>query len=221
MKKSYVFSDILIGIIFSLFFISISVIFVINFKPLYYLDIKFLDIPSRSGFTKNVILDNYSALIDYCSPFYKGDLVFPTLIASSGGLKHFEEVKTVFVFFYYLLPITLIPLILIILYKHKRKDYRYLLVSSITTLVLPISVGIGTWINFDHLFILFHQLVFRNDLWLFDYTTDPVILMLPDTFFMHCAVLIVCCVILCSLLLFLFYRISKRENRLKILNPYR
>lgn len=211
MKKSTILTDVLIGLVFTLFFISIGVMFTINFRPLYYFEIGFLDIPSFSGFSKQVILENYNALIDYCSPFFHGDLIFPSLTASSGGLKHFEEVKNIFVFFYYLFPITLITCIIIVIHKGKQQSTRYLLVSSITTLVLPIIVGIGTFLNFDQLFILFHQLFFRNDLWLFDPSTDPIIEMLPDTFFMHCALFIAGFVVLGSLVLFILYGFSKKR----------
>ena len=71
MVKAFKKSDILIGLVFFLLFISIGVVFTINFRPLYYLDIKLLNIPESSGYSKEEIIANYNALIDYSSPFLR------------------------------------------------------------------------------------------------------------------------------------------------------
>ncbi len=206
-------TDFFIGIIFTLLFISLAVIITINFRPLYYMDIKFLNIEATSGLDKNEILANYNALIDYSSPFFRGDLVFPTLSASESGLSHFVEVKNIFISFYLLGAVTLILGIIIILHKSRNKDYSYLLVSAITAIVLPILLGLLMSINFDRTFILFHKLFFNNNDWLFDPTTDPVITILPDTFFMHCAILIILIVLLCSIIFLLIYVHFHKKRR--------
>jgi integral membrane protein (TIGR01906 family) len=210
--KKFKISDIGIGILFTLFFISAGVILAVNFRPLYYLDIKFLEIEKTSGLEASVIKENYDALIDYNSPFFKGKLEFPTLPASASGLEHFVEVKNIFVSFYAIFAVTAIALLLILLYKKKKKDYSYLPVASITILALPIIVGLACAINFDKLFIVFHKIFFRNDYWLFDPATDPIINLLPDTFFMHCLLIILGILLLGSLLLFLISRIIRKSN---------
>lgn len=40
-----------------------------------------------------------------------------------------------------------------------------------------------TAVNWEAVFIMFHKIMFRNDYWLFDEALDPVITILPDTFF--------------------------------------
>ena len=204
-------TDILIGILFTLLFISVAVIITINFRPLYYLDIKLLHIEASSGLTKEVIRENYDALIDYCSPFFRGDLRFPSLPASEHGIYHFAEVKDIFVDFYILGAITLVLGIIIMIQKAKNKDYSYLLVSSVTAIVLPAIVALGLSIDFDRSFVLFHKIFFNNNYWLFDPTTDPVITMLPDTFFMHCAIMIIVIVVLLSIA-FLAVYLWKRQH---------
>lgn len=204
--KKFKFTDILIGLVFTLLFISIGVIAAVNLRFIYYLDVSLLKIPETSGLNRQAILDNYNALIDYNSPFFKGELKFPTLPASSSGLQHFAEVKSIFVAFYYIGLISLICAILIILYKKSKRDYSYLLVSSITVLVIPTLVAIGCAINFDVAFVIFHKIFFRNDYWLFDPVTDPVILILPDTFFFHSLLVIILFVLLGSGILFFFSR---------------
>ena len=58
-------TDLLIGFVFFLLLLSIGVIFTVNFRPLYYLDVKLLHIPETSGYTREEIIANYNALIDY------------------------------------------------------------------------------------------------------------------------------------------------------------
>lgn len=199
-------SDLLIGFIFTLLFISIGVIIAVNMRIVYYLDVKLLNIPEMSGLEPNVILENYNALIDYNSPFFKGNLVFPSLPSSPEALQHFAEVKDIFVSFYYIGIITLILSIIIVIYKAMKKDYSYLKVSAITVIVIPAVVAIAASLNFDATFVIFHKLFFRNDFWLFDPITDPVITILPDTFFLHALIIIIVTVLLGSIILLLCSR---------------
>lgn len=209
-KANFKISNILIGLVFTLFFISIGVIFAVNFRPLYYFDIDYLNIPENSGYDKELIRKNYDVLIDYNSPFYQGNLSFPDLQSSPQGLQHFEEVKDIFVAFYYLALITLIACILIIIYKNKKKDNKYLLTSSITVVILPILLSLIVAINFDKVFTLFHKVFFRNDYWIFIPQFDPIINILPQTFFLHSLILILIVILFGSLSLFITYKIKQR-----------
>ena len=208
-------TDVFIGVLFTLLFISIAVVITINFRPLYYFDIDHLKIAESSGLTKEVIRENYDALIDYSSPFFKGELKFPTLAASESGLFHFTEVKNIFTGFYILGAITLAFGVVIIVQKHKNKDFSYLLVSSITAIVLPLFLALFLSIDFDRTFVIFHKLFFNNDYWLFDPVTDPVITILPDTFFMHCAIMIIVLVVLMSLLFLTVYLVKRQHSGIK------
>lgn len=211
--KSFKLSDFCIGILFTLLFISIGVIAAVNFRFIYYTDIELLNISESSGYTKEVIKENYDALIEYNSPFYDGPLEFPSLPSSKEGIQHFVEVKNIFVAFYYLFVASLLPLIFIIYSKYKKNDYKYLKTSSITVIVLPIIIVLGCAIDFDAAFVLFHKIFFRNDYWLFDPYLDPVINILPDTFFLHSLLVIILFVLMGSGLLYcIYYKYSKRRN---------
>lgn len=208
-------TDILIGVLFTILFISIAVVITINFRPLYYFDINYLNIPEESGYTKEIIRENYDALIDYSSPFYMEELSFPTLAASENGLFHFFEVKNIFTGFYILGAITLTLGIIIIIHKHKIRDYSYLLVSSVTAIILPLILALLLSMNFDRTFIVFHKLFFNNDYWLFDPATDPVITILPDTFFMHSAIMIIILVLTMSIIFSTIYFMIRRHTGIK------
>lgn len=206
MRKRFQLTDLFIGFVFTLLFISISVVITINFRPLYYMDINNLHIEETSGFSKQEILQNYNALIDYCSPFFQGELKFPTLDASQNGLQHFAEVKKIFIDFYLLGAITLIIGIAIVIRKVRMKDYSYLPVTAITAIIFPLVLSFFLFLNFDQAFLLFHKLLFKNNYWLFDPSTDPVILILPDQYFMHCAVLMVFIVLLfCAIFIGIYF----------------
>ncbi len=213
--RHFKFSDILIGILFTLLFISIAVVFTINFRPLYYMDIDYLNIEAVSGIDRADILANYNALIDYSSPFFTGPLQFPTLEASQFGLQHFAEVKNIFVSFYILGAVTLAIGAAIVIYKARNRDYSYLPVSAVTAIVLPLLLGLYIAIDFDRAFLIFHKICFRNDYWIFDPVTDPVIMILPEEFFMHSAILIIAIVLLFSASFIGIYIRKKNRSGIK------
>lgn len=208
-------TDLYIGLVFTLLFLSFGVVFTINFKPLYYLNVNLLNIPETSGYPKNEIIENYNALIDYSSPFYKGELSFPTLDASPSGIQHFKEVKDIFMLFYLLGTFSLFASVAIIIYKYKKRDISYLPVSSLTAIILPIITGLLLSIDFDTSFVIFHKMFFNNDFWIFDPMTDPVINILPAEFFLHCALLIIAIILMSSLFLYLVYLRLKRYSGIK------
>ncbi len=213
--RKFKITDLLVGLVFTLLFISIAVIITVNFRPLYYLDINLLHIADTSGLSQDVIRENYDELIDYSFPLFQGPLQFPTLPSSENALIHFSEVKNIFTSFYILGMITLVLGMIIIVHKRKSNDISYLLVSAITAIVLPSILALFLATNFDRVFILFHKLFFKNDYWLFDPTTDPVITILPDTFFMHCALLIIVIVVLFSIAFLTLYLWKKQHTGIK------
>ena len=201
-----------IGVLFFIFFATLGTVLVINFGALYRFDVKHLNIEAISGYSYDVIMENYNALIAYCSPFFFGKLEFPTLPASASGLSHFAEVKIIFNGCYILMGLSFILLCIFIIRKRKHHDFHYLKTASITSILIPILIGLGMSINFDKVFVIFHKIFFRNDDWLFDPATDPVITILPEDYFMHCAIVIVAVVILGSLALYLAYLIHKKKG---------
>ena len=203
--------NILISLCLALFIISASVTITLNFRPLYYHDISSLQIEETSGFSKKVIRENYDALIDYNQFFYSGKLKL-TLPMSREGKIHFEEVKRIFVGIEYLCVITLILSCFLIKRKIRSRNIDFLRSASIITVLLPVIVGILCAVNWDAAFTLFHEIMFRNDYWIFDYTTDPVITILPESFFMHCFMMIIVIVIMISVLCYVLYK--KKRNQI-------
>lgn len=203
-----------IGILFLLFFLSLGLVAALYVRPLYYMGME--QISMETGYSTAEIKENYDALIDWCSPFARGSLSFPTLPASESGISHFEEVKVIFNLFFSFLCIAPLFLIFLIGLQEKRKSFSYLLISPIIMCVLPLLVAIASAINFNRLFVLFHEIVFRNDDWLFSYDEDPIILFLPERFFMQCALIIAATIVFgAALLLTLYFWRRKRTKQAK------
>lgn len=204
-KGNFVFHTIL-ALVLTLTIISVSVVFTLAFRPLYYLDISALDISEQSGYSKEEIRENYDVLIDYNMSFGKDKLEFPTLAMSEPGRIHFEEVRNIFNIFKYMAMAGVVLSIGGIVFCIRRKEYRYLKLTSILAVALPAVLGLLVALNWDWAFVTFHHIAFDNDYWIFDPLTDPVITILPDTFFMHCALMILGCVVLGSVVCGLVYR---------------
>lgn len=204
--------SILLSLILTLTLISLTVVLTLACKPLYYLDIHALHIPETTGYTISEIKANYDAVIDYSLSFGNAPLEFPTFPMSEGGRIHFEEVKNIFNLFKYMAIFGTLTGAAGILRQRRKQSYGYLKLTAILTVALPAVIGATVALNWDWTFAAFHELAFNNDYWLFDPATDPIINILPDAYFLHCAVMILVLVILGSLICGLIYRRVQRKN---------
>ena len=59
---------------------------------------------------------------------------------------------------------------------------RDMLISSLLTVALVLAVGALSFVDFTDLWTRFHQIAFRNDLWLLDPRTDYLIMLFPEPF---------------------------------------
>ena len=210
MKKENRLFHAALSFVLTLTIIALSVVFTLGFKPLYYLDMHVLDIPETSGYAEEVIRENYDVLIDYNLSFGDEPLEFPDLGMSEAGRIHFEEVKVIFNLFKYMAVIGVLMSLAGIGVCIKRKEILYLKWTSVLAVGLPAVLGILVAMNWDWAFVAFHKIAFNNDYWIFDPATDPVITILPDTFFLHCALLILGGVVVGSAVCAFLYRRKSR-----------
>lgn len=204
-----------LGVLGMLLSISLAVTLTLGARWLYVIVMEREDIPEYTGYSREEILANYDAVIEYNSVFGPEKLEFPTLPMSDGGRIHFEEVKVIFVALQF---IGIASFVILAAYAafaivKKRKDSLSVLRNTgILSVAVPSAVGIGVALNWDMAFVIFHKIFFANDLWLFDPYTDPVIRILPDTYFLACAVMIISLVILSSILCLTAYFILKKKT---------
>lgn len=213
MKKGIWWLSAGLSLVLSLFIIGVSVVGTLAFRPLYYADVKGLHIAETSGYSEEEIRENYDALIDYNMAWKDGELSFPTLPMSENGKTHFEEVKEIFDVFKYFALFGGILGAAGIVFMAKKKEYRYLKMTAIISCGLPVILALLVAVSWEQVFVLFHKLFFRNDYWIFDSTTDPVILLLPDEFFMHCALLIFGGILFGAAVCTAFYLIIRRKEK--------
>ena len=111
----------------------------------------------------------------------------PDFRSSAAGLHPFAVVKNLF-HLVQLVALVTLPSFYVFVKGIMKKGFLSLFCKSLLALVvLPLLIGLGgVLIGFDQFFTLFHQILFvGDDTWLFDPAKDPVILILPETFFLH------------------------------------
>jgi len=161
-----------------------------------------LDLPAMAGVSEDELLANYNALIDYNSVFFSGPLEFPTFSMSDAGRIHFEEVKAIFSVFQITLIVSAALTALCCFLLLRKRRYRFLALGGILTLAIPaVIVSVMAAVGWDRFFVMFHEAFFNNDFWVFDPMTDPVILILPDAFFLNCLVRIVSAIVVSGVML--------------------
>ena len=199
-KNSPIFG-ILTGIAGFFFLLTCSVVLVLNFRPLYYYDVQSLHLSEETGLSEETICRNYDVLIDY-NLFWKGEdtLAFPDFPMSEQGRIHFEEVKRIFVALQYGMIVMLILFTCGIIWNVRRRSFEFLRATALVAM------------NWERFFIGFHKLMFSNDYWLFDPARDPVILILPDEFFFHCAAAVIVCLAAGGIFCEMVYRAVRRKE---------
>ena len=213
-SDSFRWTDLIIGICFFMGLLGIGLYIAVNFRPLYYLSIDMYDIEAESHLSREVIKENYNALIDYCCPFYFGELNFPSLKSSVSGLSHFAEVKKMFLVFYILGAVGIAGTIFGFISRHKEKVISHFRICAITSVVIPAILLIISLINFNALFILFHKIAFSNQDWIFDPKQDQVIDILPEGFFMLCLIVIALTILIGATVVLVIYIRKRNENKL-------
>ena len=167
-------------------FIGLAVFFTLLVAPLIHQsEVQKYGLEAFSGLTALQIKDEMTRLVGYLWLWHRAPLELMYFPMSKTGVIHFAEVK-VFVDLVQIIGIVTTIIFVIVTYRRlKKKDILFLKTTAVTTYVVLGTLLLFGMVSFDRLFVLFHEIVFRNDYWLFSYTTDPVIKILPQEFFMH------------------------------------
>ena len=193
-----------------LFLISLAITVTINFRWLYHFDIQQLNILDYTDISKEELIKNYGLLLDFLNNPLNTTLALPDFPMSAAGAGHFYDVKKLFLLNYGVLLVTLIPSFML-LRSFWKNDQRCRLLRPLQWgMLLPIFFGFLMAIGFDRFFVTFHEIFFNNDDWLFDPVTDPIINVLPETFFMHCFILFF---VLIELFFFVIYWWAKQSQK--------
>lgn len=170
--------------------ITASIAFVIFFRPFYRWSALYLEIPRLLGMSPERLFNNYDILMDYLTKPWIDHLHMPDFPSSPNGLFHFYEVKNLFLLNNGLLLVTGLVTVAYILYLRKNHRIWVLIRPFFVMIFIPIVALFFVFLNFDAVFVLFHEIAFNNDLWIFNASTDPIILALPQDFFMYCFIVV-------------------------------
>ena len=212
--KSKAFS-IFIALLLALFAISASVSAPILCRPFYYAHVEALHMPEKTGWTHEQIREAFDDVMDFLlkgAEFKTGDLAW-----SESGMSHFADCKVLFLLDLWIFALTgIVLLVLLLLFRHKKTQPARLagrgpsFWAGAGIIVLFGGFGLFAASDFDRAFTLFHRIFFPGKTnWIFDYRTDQIILVMPETFFRNCAILIGS---LLAVFVIAYIVIGKKEN---------
>ncbi|MCH5136802.1 TIGR01906 family membrane protein [Clostridiaceae bacterium UIB06] len=204
--------QILFSISLFLFILTLSIKFTLNFRPLYYFDINYLHIEKYTSLGKNEIKSVYDYLIYYVNTTRPIEFKIPFLPSSVEGMTHFVEVKKLFFKLNFILLFSMLLTASSMYFGFKNKIFLFLKwCSNFTFSICSLLLAAFYW-NFDRLFTYFHELLFNNNYWLLDPKTDPVISLLPEEYFLHCAILILLLIVFLNIVIRILY-IKLRDDK--------
>lgn len=203
---------IFLSILIPIFLIFIfSIIF--GFSKNYYL-YEFNRIKPEKDLNVDPKYVRYSAQIiaDYLSG-KRDDLTVPGYnnFFNEREIKHMKDVKNIFRFIIYLTIIIGILIFILI----KKEDLPNIFLFSFIPLIVLILLFI--FVPFDELFLNFHLILFKNDLWLLNPQVDRLIVLLPEEFFIRSSQRILIFTSLTLIFLYLIFKfmevkIEKRDK---------
>lgn len=170
----------------SLFVLTAAISGVIVFTPLYSALAQALDLAGRLGMSHGQLMANYHQLMAYLIFPWVDSLQLADFPSSASGLFHFFEVKRLFMLNFAVLILTAIISGFYWRTIHRNKDFIPPARFFKGAIFVPVVLVILLVINFDWMFVTFHHILFNNDAWIFNPATDPIILALPQEFFMLC-----------------------------------
>ncbi|CAM3030847.1 TIGR01906 family membrane protein [Hathewaya histolytica] len=198
-------------VILSSFILVLCINFVMLFKYIYYIDIKYLKLEEISELSFDNLKSNYNYLIDFLYSNSK-NFSMPYFKSSYNGRVHFFEVRNIIKTLNCSLLVTAPISIFYVLRQNAKKNFHYLKYVSIILCSFPFLLLLPLAINFSKAFDTFHHILFNNDYWIFDETLDPVITVLPERFFMHEGFFLLLIILIISISLYFIYRKKKRSS---------
>lgn len=194
-------SDRIAAVIFAtamhFFILSFSISLPIYCRGFYFAHIEPLNLVEYSGYSVGEIKEAYNEVLDYLTlpnrEFGCGVMPF-----SKDGEAHFADCKILFnINLTALITSSVCLVVLFVLKRFKRVKgffigrlpaYTY---SGLAAILVPLVVGVLASLNFEKAFMVFHQIFFPGKSnWYFDSRVDKIINVLPEQFFMNCAILI-------------------------------
>lgn len=185
------------GVFTALLVLSASIAVPLLCRPFYYAHIEALNLDGYTGLSVEQIREAFDQVMDYCLGL-RPDFAAGVLPFSESGASHFADVRVLFLLDLWVAVISLAALVILFIISRRKKLTPAPLMGHGPGFWAAIGLG-GLFLivgglaatNFERAFVIFHSLFFPGKTnWLFDWRTDPIILLLPEDFFRNCAILI-------------------------------
>ena len=209
---------VLLGVAVFFFIITVSIALPIYCRLFYYLQINALNLPQKTGLSYDAIKFAFDDVMNYLTlpwcEFGTGALSY-----TQEGKAHFADCKSLFNLNLIVLLISSAILItLLILAKKKKIEFcrpfgmGVSFISAISIFIVAGVLALIIAIDFENAFVVFHHIFFPGkDNWQFT-QADEIINILPQEFFMSCAILIGSSIILISLGIIIFQLVKKHNT---------
>ena len=227
MKQSKPLS-LLLSVLTALLVLSGSVAVPLLCRPFYYAHIGSLGLEAYTGLTAEQIRHAFDQVMDFCLGL-RPDFAAGVLPFSESGASHFADVRVLFLLDLWVMLLSLAALgaVLLCCRRYRVRPWRFhgrgpgfWAAAGLGAAFL--GTGGLAALDFDRAFVVFHTLFFPGkDNWIFDWQTDPVILILPEEFFRNCAILILGLLLFwCAVLIAADLRRDLRQAPFKNGNTY-
>ncbi|MFA9414806.1 TIGR01906 family membrane protein [Streptococcus sp. E29BA] len=199
-----------------LWLLALAVLLTISLAWVFYpIAIEQFELTSVVALSRQELMDNFNQLMTYLLHPLKQELFMADFPVSASGAKHFADVKHLFLLAEAVFIGLAYPAVRFFFQAMRDRElifYRQIFLGAMLFSVL--IAGLGMVVGFETFFTLFHTLLFPGDSsWLFNPTTDPVILVLPAEFFLACFILFFLIYqALVGMLLLLSYRQSASDS---------
>ena len=208
------------GVFTALLVLSASIAVPLLCRPFYYAHIKALNLDGYTGLSVEQIKEAFDQVMDYCLGL-RPDFAAGVLPFSASGTSHFADVRVLFLLDLWIAVISLAALVILFVLSRKRKLTPAPLLGHGPGFWAAIGLG-GLFLivgglaatNFERAFVVFHSIFFPGKTnWLFDWRTDPIILLLPEDFFRNCAILILALLVFWCVVLIAADLLAQRRRK--------
>ncbi len=197
MKKQSKLLSVFLSVAVALLILASSIAAPILCRPFYYAHIDAFGLEEYTGLDEVYIREAFDEMMDFCTGM-TDEFSTGILRWSESGRDHFVDVRKLFILDFWVLGLSVAMLVADLIFRSRRKlqPYRFLgrgpgFWAAAGLGGLFAVVGGLAAIDFDRAFVVFHTLFFPGKTnWIFDWRTDPIILILPQDFFRNCGILI-------------------------------
>lgn len=192
---------VLLSVLTALLVLTGSIAVPLLCRPFYYAHIDAFDLTQYGAGVEQIKLA-YDQMMDFCLGL-RPDFAVGGLAFSQPGMEHFVDVKKLFLLDLWVLGLSAAALMAVLLFC-RRKNLQPALLrghgfgfwAAVGLAAAFVLVGVLAAVDFVQAFVVFHSIFFPGKTnWVFDWRTDPIILLLPQDFFMNCAILILALVL--------------------------